>query len=313
MAARGCPPGRSEVRIAAIRRRFHERQTAVSIVFEADPYSERSVALREEVDRLPERLRAAVVLCYFERMSNQAAAEKLGVTEAAVRGRLAKARRLLKERLGRDLDGKCSILAGVPPGNPEYKVPPLLIESTTLAGVAFSNGVTDKNRIASSVLKMAEGALKMMFVGRIMRVLIVVLLGAAGTAFVGAQTKDAPVAQEQRNQPASPGRTDPKPDAPQDILIQGESIQAKAENDRVLVDGPGKLSMWVERGFLTGTLEDRRAERSASLRCLRSRGRKECSSRVERTTPKADRRATLIVEVKSRLSSTAQRFIARSQ
>ena len=40
-----------------------------------------------------------MVLCYLEEMSYEAAAQRLGVTEGAIRGRLAKARDLLRSGL----------------------------------------------------------------------------------------------------------------------------------------------------------------------------------------------------------------------
>ncbi len=56
--------------------------------------------LREGVGRLPEALREAVLLFYFEDMSYARMAEVLGVTEAAVNQRLSRARRKLRASLG---------------------------------------------------------------------------------------------------------------------------------------------------------------------------------------------------------------------
>ncbi len=89
-----------KARTAAIRRRFHEQRSAVPIVF--DPGEARfdiDQPLREAVDRLPEQLRAPILLCYFERMTYKSAAVTLGIPEATVRGRLVKARDLLRQRL----------------------------------------------------------------------------------------------------------------------------------------------------------------------------------------------------------------------
>ena len=43
---------------------------------------------------------------------------------------------------------------------------------------------------------------------------------------------------------------------PREILIQGAAIQTRPENDLVAVDGPGTLSLWVTRGFLTSKIDD---------------------------------------------------------
>ena len=194
-----------KARTAASRRRYHERQRAVSIAFDQKPYFELSQTLREELDRLPEHLRAPVVLCYFERLSYKAAAEKLGVTAATVRGRLVKVRGLLKQRLSPDPDAVSAHSRRGSSTSLEHHVPMILLDATTRAAIAFANRAADKSRIASSVLKMAEGALKMLFMTRILRVLAVTVLGAAGAAVVGLQTN---------GRRKSPRPTQPSPQSP---------------------------------------------------------------------------------------------------
>ena len=57
-------------------------------------------ALYDAVDGLPEKLRVAVILFYFQDMDVSAAARALGVPEGTVKSRLHKARKHLKEVLG---------------------------------------------------------------------------------------------------------------------------------------------------------------------------------------------------------------------
>ena len=86
-----------KARVAAARRRRHEGRVAgrpdVGSILDRDDLS---VGLREEVERLPEPLRTPVVLCYLEDMTYQAAARRLQVSEGTIRGRLVKARSLLR-------------------------------------------------------------------------------------------------------------------------------------------------------------------------------------------------------------------------
>ena len=238
-----------KARTAAIRRHFHEQQTAVSILFDPEPRSDFSETVREEVDRLPEQLRAPIVLCYFDQMSYKSAAKKLGVSAATIRGRLVKARDILKLRISRDPGASSTAPRRRPATSLEHNVPLALQSATTRAARTFSDLATDKWIIASPILKMAEGALKMMFVTKIMRAFVVVLLCAAGTALVGLKTNGGALAErmERVSRPSAEthGIAIANRETPRDIAIQAQSIRAKSETDEVFVDGPGSLSLWV--------------------------------------------------------------------
>ncbi len=60
--------------------------------------------LYEAIDKLPEKLRLAVILYYFQDMDTAATAGALGIPEGTVKSRLSKARKRLKEVLGRETD-----------------------------------------------------------------------------------------------------------------------------------------------------------------------------------------------------------------
>jgi RNA polymerase sigma factor (sigma-70 family) len=57
--------------------------------------------LHEEIDRLPSRLRSAIVLCYMEGLTQEAAASALGCPLGTLKGRLSKGREVLRARLRR--------------------------------------------------------------------------------------------------------------------------------------------------------------------------------------------------------------------
>jgi RNA polymerase sigma factor (sigma-70 family) len=57
--------------------------------------------LDEEIDRLPEKLRRAFVLCHLEGVTNEAAAVRLGCPKGTVLSRLSRAREQLRDRLTR--------------------------------------------------------------------------------------------------------------------------------------------------------------------------------------------------------------------
>src|SRR5262249_48636018 len=99
-------------------------------------------ALAEEVDRLPERFRAPLVLCYLEGRTQAEAARRLGWGAAPLRGPLHRGRAGagLRGRLTRrGLAVPAGLLAfGLTPAAPA--VPPALAAATLRAGVQFAAG-----------------------------------------------------------------------------------------------------------------------------------------------------------------------------
>ena len=256
-----------KARTAAIRRRMHERQFAVSVLFDPEPRFELSEELHEEIARLPEHLKAPVALCYLEQMSYVAAASALGVTEGTIRGRLAKARNLLKRRLTNDA---CLRHPTSPrPASNDQKpiVPLILLDATKRAAIAFALRTEDQPKIAASILRLAYGALEMMFVSRIVRLAVAIaFLGIAGTAFVALESacsravlanaaqgrSDSSPSKSASGAPAPRilAQADLKKDAIYDIAIQGKAIEIEPKTVEIRVDGPGKFMIWVDRGFL---------------------------------------------------------------
>ncbi len=68
---------------------------------EGDDTRELGAAVEAEVLRLPEKYRAVVVLCYWEGLTHEEAALRLGCPLGTVRSRMARARKLLERRLSR--------------------------------------------------------------------------------------------------------------------------------------------------------------------------------------------------------------------
>src|SRR5262249_52959560 len=89
-------------RASSARQRQHEpRATAMP---PADPLLDMTVrelqhVLHEELQRLPEKYRAPLVLCYLEGHTQDEAARQLGWTRGTVRGRLNRGRERLRARL----------------------------------------------------------------------------------------------------------------------------------------------------------------------------------------------------------------------
>ncbi len=92
-----------EARLASAHRAAHEQRVAAmsgKVAHEADAGA-LVPEVQEEVDRLPARYRAPIVLCYFEGLTHEQAAVQLQVPVGTVKIRLARARGRLRGRLAR--------------------------------------------------------------------------------------------------------------------------------------------------------------------------------------------------------------------
>ena len=126
---------------------------------------ELQVLIREEVDRLSNNDRMAVVLCYLEGLTHEEAADRLGWPVGTVKGRLSRARDKLKDRLTRR--GVALPAVAIGPAlakGASAAVPPALIRSTTLAATQLTAGKTLTAGIVSAhALTLMEGAIGTMF------------------------------------------------------------------------------------------------------------------------------------------------------
>jgi RNA polymerase sigma factor (sigma-70 family) len=89
--------------------------------------------LDAEVRRLPEKYRAAFVLCYLEGKTNEEAAKELGCPKGTILSRLSRARERLRKRLnqrGLALSGMVFPMLLDPKGWSLAAEPPALVEST---------------------------------------------------------------------------------------------------------------------------------------------------------------------------------------
>jgi RNA polymerase sigma factor (sigma-70 family) len=90
------------------------------------------LALHEEIDRLPARLREPVLLCYLEGRTNEEAARLLGCPTSTLKERLARSREVLRSRLARRglALSTLLLLLLLPARAPAEAVPPRLLQET---------------------------------------------------------------------------------------------------------------------------------------------------------------------------------------
>jgi RNA polymerase sigma factor (sigma-70 family) len=130
-----------------------------------DELRELQVLIREEVDRLSNNDRMAVVLCYLEGLTHEEAADRLGWPVGTVKGRLSRAREKLRARLTRrGVALPAAALASTLTRGASAAVPLELLRSTTLAASRLAAGKTLAAGIVSAqAIHLMEGVLGTMF------------------------------------------------------------------------------------------------------------------------------------------------------
>jgi polysaccharide biosynthesis/export protein len=116
--------------------------------------------LHEEIDRLPENYRRAVLLCYFEDHTNEEAARILRWPVGTVKGRMSRARELLRSRLSRHGVSLLMALLAVQLSrtNVFAEIVPLqLVKATASLGIAASRGGESLSLVPAHLLELADG------------------------------------------------------------------------------------------------------------------------------------------------------------
>src|SRR5262245_933663 len=168
-------------RRAAARRRARERpedDMPHPTTEPAESWAELRPLLDDELTRLPDKYRSAVVLCDLEGLTRAEAARHLGVPEGTVSGRLTIARRKLAERLTRrGLTLSAGALAVVlAEAATAVAVPAPLLTATVRAGEGAAVGAI-AGIVSTQVATLADGVARGMTVAR-WKPLLIVLLAA---------------------------------------------------------------------------------------------------------------------------------------
>jgi RNA polymerase sigma factor (sigma-70 family) len=207
-------------RAAAARRRAHERRVAELSTTTSSAEGEPDLipVLHEELGRLPERYRAALVLCYLEGLSCEEAARRLGWPVGTVKSRLARGRERLRDRLARrGLAPSIGLGVMLAAEGSQASVPVVLTDATVQAAVqlttikAAATGV-----VSASVAALAGKVVKAMLLNKLRMAAVIALsfsviaIGMAVLVYqhraVGAPPQNpqvtVPVRQEQAPDPS---------------------------------------------------------------------------------------------------------------
>jgi RNA polymerase sigma factor (sigma-70 family) len=235
-----------KARAARGKRRAKERQAAAMRRPESaaeDIAHDLSPLLDQELSRLPDKYREAVVLCELERKTREEAARQLRLPVGTLSGRLTTARRMLARRLTRRgvmLSG-AALATALAPNVASANVPPALLGSTLKAAAALAAGHAATGVVSAEVVALAHGMLKSMLLTKLKLTMAVLLAAAAlggGTgAFAYQFTARTPVLSEANRPSQRPNsrdapdrRTQPPPERP------GDKAGAKP-SDKELLQG----------------------------------------------------------------------------
>ena len=227
-------------RANAARRKVLEKR-AVAMP-SADPVLEMNLrelraVLFEELEGLPEKQRAPLVLCGLEEKSLEEAARLLGWTKGAVKGRLQRGRELLRVRLrrrGLELPAALSATA-LALGSSSSRVSAGLAESTLRAAVQVMAGGVVAGTVSTQVANLVLGASQSTFTTKAqIATALVLAVSISATAF-GVMRHRAPAADEpaaaqsQAQRPPSqndrpPPAAQPKPEVEKDREVRGQVL-----------------------------------------------------------------------------------------
>ncbi len=217
-------------------------------------------AVHDEIARLPESLRAPLVLCCLEGQSYDLAARRLGLREPTLRGRLARARKTLESRLRRR--GLLATIAerlADPGGLLPPALPSSLVESTTqlatrwatLSGLVLRTAV-----VPPSIAALAQGVLHTMLLHslKIGAFVTLVSVGVVGTLVVAQQEGSspkpaAPAGQEARTQPTRKAEEKAAEAPPQQPDLEAKTRQILQKLDQKIdlkIDGEVTLDQFLK-------------------------------------------------------------------
>jgi RNA polymerase sigma factor (sigma-70 family) len=223
-------------RRALLKRRTREAEVVPKAEAPHDAWTDLRDLLDRELERLPDRYRAAVVLCDLEGATGKEAAVHLGLPAGTVASRLARGRALLAKRLARHgFAGTGAAVAGMVSQEVAAGVPAALVSTTIKAASLFAAGqAVTAGVISAHVAALAEGVLRTMLHGKL-KVAAVLLMACVLGAGVGASllhgqtrpadpaTAQAP-ADERGSRRADPR---PRPEGKSDKGVNVTTLQAR--------------------------------------------------------------------------------------
>jgi RNA polymerase sigma factor (sigma-70 family) len=200
-------------------------------------WRELRAVLDEELDRLPARWRASLVLCYLEGQTQDEAAHRLGWSKSTLRRRLERGRRLLKVRLARRGVTLSAGLVATCLSGPAASaaVPATLTAATIRAGLCFAAGMAVSEVGGARAFALAKSVLGGMALAqtKILALCVVVVAFLAGGSLWAYQALAAKQSENLRAQaspltPPQKDQTQPQPARADPVDQFGDQLPADA-------------------------------------------------------------------------------------
>jgi RNA polymerase sigma factor (sigma-70 family) len=229
-----------------------------------------SPVLDAEVNRLPERFRAPIILCLIEDRTHEEAARALGWPVGTVKSRLARGRERLRARLTRLGLAPSAALLGfaLAPDPVRAAVPTALAHATLQAARRIAVGRAALGAASTtSAIALARGVLRSLALARLKTATLFLLavtvtvaaIGTAGFVQVTPDSAPAPAVARLEPVPTVPGDPAPPPDSEKRTLdlrvviagtrrpIAGASVFLdRRAPDRLTTDAQGRCKVALE-------------------------------------------------------------------
>jgi RND family efflux transporter MFP subunit len=202
--------------------------------------------IQEEVDRLPERYRSPIVLCYLEGRTHEEAASQLRIPVGTVKIRLSRGRERLRGRLIRRGLAP-AVIASSLSAPARAALPAPLVDITVKAAMRVA--AFRAAGVSATVAALVQGVLRAMIINRIKTAAV---LSAASTMLIVASLVVVPALSTPARSAQEPGRrsiapaapkldvTDPQAAQPVEVAV---AVVKKAAFQRTTAQ-PGTVEPW---------------------------------------------------------------------
>jgi RNA polymerase sigma factor (sigma-70 family) len=243
---------RLAVRVRQDAARSRRRQlTDIEVAPQQHEDGELAAVLAEEVSRLPERYRAAVVLCYLQGATTEQAARVLGCPRGTVLSRLSSARQRLRQRLVRRGIAPVVAATAVTFGEVASATPPAeLVASVVGAALAFAAGRAAVPMVSPHAAALARGALQAMLWNKIKitaAMLCVVALAGSGAGWLSRQRAGVQAAPPGAAAPAVQQEVPPPPPREdREVALRTEIKKLQARMDSLAEQEEKQEAKWSQ-------------------------------------------------------------------